>query len=299
MSVSELIAKLKSGDAKAIARAISLVENQTEGYQLILESLDTTLAVPIVGFTGPPGAGKSSLVNALVSLWAAAGLKVAVIAVDPASPFNFGSLLGDRLRMAGLFTHPNVFIRSLSTRGSLGGLSASIIEITDVFRNAGFDRIVIETVGVGQSEVEIAGIADTTVVVTVPESGDEVQTLKSGVMEIADIFVVNKSDREGADKFAQYLRDLSHSRSMDWQIPVIGTVAIENQGMQSLSDAIEAHAKISHHSERKYLLLAEKLETLVVRSRMKDFDLMQVASELKSEMNKPGFNLYVYSKRFL
>ncbi|MBS3914482.1 MAG: methylmalonyl Co-A mutase-associated GTPase MeaB [Bacteroidetes bacterium] len=296
--MKEFLNLLHAGDPKTIARAISLVENHSKGYQEILESLDSSRRIPVVGFTGPPGAGKSSLVNNLVTLWASTGRKVAVIAVDPASPFNFGSLLGDRLRMAGLFTHPNVFIRSLSTRGSLGGLSASIIEITDIFKNSGFDNIVIETVGVGQSEVEIAGIADTTVVVTVPEGGDEVQVLKSGVMEIADIFVVNKSDRDGAEKFAQFLRDMVHSKSGHWKIPVISTVATENTGIELLSLAIAEHAASMHTDERKYLLLAEKIEMLVARHKMKEFDLHKIALDLKDKMNKPGFNLYLYSKQF-
>lgn len=296
MSTSDLILCLKAGDHKAIARAISIVENRVPGYESILESLDPHFEIPVVGFTGAPGAGKSSLVNALAALWLEQGLKIAIVAVDPASPFNLGSLLGDRVRMSGLFNHPNVFIRSLSTRGSLGGLSASIIEITDIFRNAGFDRIIIETVGVGQSEVEIAGVADTTVVVTVPEGGDDVQVLKSGVMEIADIFVVNKSDREGASVFARYLRDLSHNREGQ-AVPVIETVAVENKGISNLAEAIVAH-KRDAHNQRKYLLLAEKLERLVIRDRMRDFDLEKVARDLESEMNKPGFNLYLYSRKF-
>ncbi|MCC7299124.1 MAG: methylmalonyl Co-A mutase-associated GTPase MeaB [Bacteroidia bacterium] len=297
--LNQLIHDFKNGDFKSVARAISLVENHGPGHEAILESLDTSIAIPVIGFTGPPGAGKSSLVNALVTYWAALQLKVAIIAVDPASPFNFGSLLGDRLRMSGLFTMSNVYIRSISSRGSLGGLSASIVEITDVLKNAGFQKIIIETVGVGQSEVEIAGIADTTVVVTVPESGDEVQTLKSGVMEIADIFVVNKSDRQGADKFAQHLRDLSHNRSSEWQIPVIETIATTGKGIEELHAAIDAHAAVSQTGAKKYLLMAEKLEQIIRRNRMQDIHVRELAKLLEQEMNKPGFNLYVYSKNFI
>jgi LAO/AO transport system kinase len=295
----QLISSLKAGETRSIARAISLVENRSNGYESILEALAPNLHIPVVGFTGPPGAGKSSLVNSLVGYWAQRGLKVAVVAVDPASPFNLGSLLGDRLRMPGLFTLSNVYIRSMSSRGSLGGLCASVIEVVDVLKNAGFDRVVIETVGVGQSEVEIAGIADTTVVLTVPESGDDVQTLKSGVMEIADIFVVNKSDRAGANKFAQFLRELSHSKAQDIEIPVIETIATEEKGIDTLSEAIDAHVRSGSVSERRYMLLAEKIEQLVAARRMADFNKMEVAQALKTEMNKAGFNLYLYIKTFL
>lgn len=301
MSYTPTIDSIRNGDLKAIARGLSIIENGTNGHEALLEQFSTDVHAPVVGFTGPPGAGKSSLVNALAGLWAKNGLKVAVLAVDPSSPFNFGSILGDRLRMAGLFTSENVFIRSVSSRGSLGGLSASIIEMVELLKNAGFDRIIIETVGVGQSEVEIAGVADTTVVVTVPESGDEVQTLKSGVMEIADIFVVNKSDRDGADQFAKYLIELVHSRlaaKEAWKTPVIKTVAIDSSGVKELNEAIVKHAESAKTSNRKHLLMAEKVEALVARKRMADFDLHKVADELKVEMQKPGFNLYKYSKKF-
>jgi LAO/AO transport system kinase len=294
--VLELKNAIKTGNVKAITRAISWVENHIVGYEALLESLQPQLHIPVIGFTGPPGAGKSSLVNSLAKHWLGQGLKIAILAVDPSSPFNFGSLLGDRIRMSELFTNPNIFIRSLSTRGSLGGLTASIIEITDVLRNSGFDRIIIETVGVGQSEVEIAGVADITIVVTVPESGDEIQTLKSGVMEIADIFVVNKADREGAGKFAHSLRNLAASR-----IPsalVIETVAVEGKGIPELSEAISNFRK-GINQERKYQLLALKLERLIVQQKMKDFDSIKIAKELESLMNNPGFNLYLYSKKFV
>ena len=184
---------------KALARAITRVENELTGYRELLHLLTPETGVPVTGFTGPPGAGKSTLINALVRHLRKAGKTVAVIAVDPTSPFNYGSLLGDRLRMQEHFNDEAVFIRSIATRGSLGGLSEKVIELVDLMRCAGFDHIIVETVGVGQSEVEIAGLADTTVVVLVPEAGDEIQTLKSGIMEIADVFVVNKADREGAE----------------------------------------------------------------------------------------------------
>ena len=292
------ISAIRSGDFKAIARALTLIENGLPAGDSILEHLSMAMHIPVVGITGSPGAGKSSLVNALAAFWLSKNLKVAVLAVDPSSPFNFGSILGDRLRMAGLFLNPNLFIRSVSARGSLGGLSASILSMTELLRNAGFDRILIETVGVGQSEVEIAGVADTTVVVTVPEGGDEVQAMKSGVMEIADIFVVNKSDREGADIFCKYLEELAHSRKGSWQIPVIKTVATENIGIELLDTAISQHGLTSKDLSRKCWLLAEKIESMVIRERMKDFNIAAVVKDLEVEILNPIFNLYNYSKKY-
>ncbi len=188
----QLLKQIQDGNIKALARCISLVENEYPGYEAMLQSLSAS-NTKIIGITGPPGAGKSTLVDSLIGLLVNAGKKVAVLCVDPSSPFNLGALLGDRIRMSDWYTNPNVFIRSLATRGSMGGLHPKIIEITDLLKAFQFDHIIVETVGVGQSEIEIAGLADVTVVVVVPEAGDEVQTMKAGLMEIADIFVVNKS----------------------------------------------------------------------------------------------------------
>ena len=199
--------KLEKGDHKSLARAISLVENEAAGYDDFLRSL-CPANTPVIGITGPPGAGKSTLTDALIKQLTADGKNIAVLCVDPSSPFNLGSLLGDRIRMTQWYDHPNVFIRSLATRGSLGGLHPSIVEITELLKAAAFDYIVVETVGVGQSEVEIAGLADVTIVVLVPEAGDEIQTMKAGLMEIADIFVINKADRPDADLFVKNLRSL-------------------------------------------------------------------------------------------
>ena len=295
MDWQSLSERVKAGETGAIARAISLVENNFTGADTFMELLDLSTSIPVIGITGPPGAGKSSLVNELVAFWLSQNLKVAVIAVDPSSPFNFGALLGDRLRMSGLFTHPHLFIRSLSSRGSLGGLSASIIETIDIFKHASFDHIVVETVGVGQSEVEIAGVADTTVVVMVPESGDEVQTLKSGVMEIADVFVVNKSDREGATRFASYLRERTQSGHGPHP-PVIETIATQGKGINQLSEAILSQHSSIENRGRKYLLMAEKLGRILARRRMADFNMQEESAKLEQLANKPGFNLYVYAK---
>jgi LAO/AO transport system kinase len=298
MSITPTPENLAAGHERAIARAISWVENQHPGSVELLEQLHGT--TPIIGITGPPGAGKSSLVNALALHWSAQNLKTAIVAVDPSSPFNLGSLLGDRLRMPGLFLDPKVYIRSVSARGSLGGLCTSIIEICDVLKHAQFDHIIVETVGVGQSEIEIAGIADTTIVVSVPESGDEVQTLKSGIMEIADIFVVNKSDRDGADAFANHLKKLAHYRMGDgtWESPVVKTIAMDGTGIQALSEAIHTHQTQGISNERKIQLLSDKAYRLIQRNRMRNISLASLRHEIEASQKQEPFNLYRFVKNF-
>jgi LAO/AO transport system kinase len=199
--IAKLLTAFDAGHRAALARAISIVENHRDGFDHLLASLHPRLGrARRIGITGPPGAGKSTITTALVEAMRADGLTVAVVAVDPTSPFTGGALLGDRIRMERVALDPGVYIRSMATRGSLGGLAAATRETCDVLDGFGFDRILIETVGVGQSELDVARTADTSVVVLVPESGDSIQTLKAGVMEIADLFVVNKSDRPGADR---------------------------------------------------------------------------------------------------
>lgn len=293
MDVTALLAAVKNGDRRALARCISLVENETPEAAAILQQLQFTKNVPIVGITGPPGAGKSTLISALINYLTADGKTVGVIAVDPTSPFNFGSLLGDRLRMSEHFTNERVFIRSLATRGALGGLSSKAIEISDVMRYAGFDLIIIETVGVGQSEVEIAGLADTTVLVLVPESGDDVQALKSGVMEIADIFVVNKSDRPGASTFVKNISELLHNRKFTgWSPPVIKTVAARNEGADALVAAISQHHELNLQHSRRTWLLTEKAWRLLQRERMRGFDKPTLYTHIETALENPDFNLY-------
>ena len=204
MDFDHLISELVAGKTAALARAISVVENMRPGFERLLGEIHRSLGrARRIGITGPPGAGKSTLVERLVSHYRSAGLKVAVVAVDPTSPFTGGALLGDRIRMESIALDKGVYIRSMASRGSLGGLATTTREVCDLLDAAGFDRILVETVGVGQSELDVARMADTTVLVLVPESGDGIQTLKSGVMEIADLFVVNKADRTGADKLRQ------------------------------------------------------------------------------------------------
>lgn len=298
-SASELFSKVLTGDYRALARAITIVENDLDGAEELLTSIDASKAAPVIGITGPPGAGKSTVISMLIGKLTSEGKKVAVIAVDPTSPFNFGSLLGDRLRMAEHFTNPNVFIRSLATRGSLGGLSAKAIEVSDMVRAAGFDLVIIETVGVGQSEVEIAGLADTTILVLVPESGDEVQALKSGIMEIADIYVVNKSDRPGANTLIRNLSQLLHARpDSDWTPRLVKTTASLNEGADDLIKAISEHGKAAAENNRKAYLFAEKAIRLIQQNRMKNIDRSQLISQISAEIQSKTFQLYRFVKSF-
>jgi LAO/AO transport system kinase len=293
--------QIQQGEAKALARCISLVENEVEDYEKLLQLLPYS-PTPVIGITGPPGAGKSTLVDALIEAMVGQQKKVAVVCVDPSSPFNLGALLGDRIRMSEWYNNPNVFIRSLATRGSLGGLHPKIIEITDLMKAAPFDFIIVETVGVGQSEIEIAGLADVTVVTVVPEAGDEVQTMKAGLMEIADIFVVNKSDRPDADLFVRNLKmmlaPVFHTKKVT--VPVIKTVASQKEGIaelfRAIADNIATGSQQPEASSKRSWLLAEKAFYLLQQKRMAGVN----KAELKNKIEAAGntFNLYQFIQNY-
>lgn len=290
-----LIDKIKDENFNALARLLTVVENDLEGTDVLLKSLHIDYTVPVIGITGPPGAGKSTLVNAMIENLSREGKRVAIIAVDPTSPFNLGSLLGDRVRMSAHFNKPNVYIRSVATRGSVGGLSAKIIEMVDVLRAANFDYVIVETVGVGQSEIEIAGLADLTIVVLVPEAGDEIQHIKSGLMEIGDAFVVNKSDREGADTFANNLKKMVHDRP--YRIPVLKTVADKNIGVEELLDWVKN--VVFTENKRRLFLYTEKAYKLIQNDRMKDLEKKALELEIAKVYNNEGFNLYRFIEPYL
>jgi LAO/AO transport system kinase len=302
MRVDALLEGLDRGDTAALARAISLVENQREGFERVLSAVHKKVGkrgTQRIGITGPPGAGKSTLTEQLVRAYRERGLKVAVIAVDPTSPFTGGALLGDRIRMESVSLDPGVFIRSMATRGAQGGLATTTEEVADVLDAFGFDRILIETVGVGQTELDVAATAETTVLVLVPESGDGIQTLKAGVMEIAELYVINKSDRPGADKLRQEIEVMlgirkgnafvnvkaHHGRPdgptvrrsapnqrpsgrptdrADWESPVLTTVATKGEGIAELVTALDRHRD---HLEQTGKLVDRRKRRLAARTR--------------------------------
>jgi len=298
--INHLRTGVQNGDRRALARAITVVEADLPGAAGILKSLSATDAARVVGLTGPPGAGKSTLANALVHHWVGQGLRVAVLAVDPSSPFHLGALLGDRIRLAPLFTHPSVFIRSLASRGALGGLHPRMLEVVDVVKEAGYNRILVETVGVGQSEVDVAGLADCTVVALVPEAGDTVQTMKAGLLEVAQILVVNKSDRDGAEEMAKSLRMMAHeAASHDRpEAPVVKTTASTGDGVAALAAAIDAHLDTGRPatSERRLHLLAVKTLRIVQDRHTTGLTPTKLKALLEVALQKPDFNLYAFAE---
>jgi len=269
--------KLFAGDPRTIARAISLVENYGAGSAELMKAVfPRTGNAKIIGITGAPGAGKSSLVDKLALYYKEAGKRVGIICVDPSSPFSGGAILGDRIRMSTLGTDPNIFIRSMATRGNLGGLSRATVDAVAILDAAGFDFVIVETVGVGQDEVEIVKAADVSVVVLVPGMGDDIQAIKAGIMEIGDVFVINKADREGVlrtQKELDALLSLAHRPDM-WHAPVVKTVATENKGIEDLSAAIDSYVEFqgssSHSSDRRKSIALWRLTELLQERLLKE-----------------------------
>ncbi len=297
MDSTAILQNIISGDFKTLAKAISKVEN--ENWDELLKLLPSSHK-KIIGITGPPGSGKSTLVNCLISEFINENKKVGVLCVDPSSAFNHGALLGDRIRMNAWYNHPDVYIRSLASRGNMGGLHPSIIEITDIMKSAPFDEIIIETVGVGQTETEIAALADTTIVVLVPEAGDEIQTMKAGLMEVADIFVVNKADRPDADKFVKSLLTMLAPafKLKENEIPVLKTIAAEKKGINELIEKIRWHKNIPEKSNKRINILVEKAYRLIQQKRMNDINKNELVEEIKKAYKKEDFNLYRFTENF-
>jgi LAO/AO transport system kinase len=294
--LEHLLEGIRLKDIKALSRSISFVENEVEGYEQLLKKLPAN-HTNIVGITGPPGAGKSTLVNALIKHIVSSGKTIGVLCVDPSSPFNYGALLGDRIRMNQWYNNPNVYIRSLAARGSLGGLHPNIIEITEVMKSFGFDYVIIETVGVGQSEVEIAGLADVTVVTLSPESGDDIQTMKAGIMEIADIFVVNKADRPEANAFTGSLQTMI-AHSTNNTIPVIKAIASQDVGVEELLKNINSLKSSGSGKHMQHHLYAEKIYRIIQKRRMTDIQMQELIAGIKSASENGEINLFDFADAY-
>jgi LAO/AO transport system kinase len=265
VSYQSLVERMLGGDRVALSRLMTLVESRGAERPHILSALNAHgRRAAVIGITGPPGAGKSTLLDRLVAAYRAAGRQVGIVAVDPSSPFSGGAVLGDRIRMQDHFLDEGVFIRSLSARGHVGGLARATRDVTRLLEAYGKDVIIVETVGVGQSELDIMRLAQTVVVVLVPEAGDTIQAMKAGLLEIADIFVVNKSDREGAERIKTELTAMLHLRSSDgWQVPVISAVATDGRGVDDVMKAM--------HNHQNHLQQTGELAARTRRGRREEF----------------------------
>ncbi|HMH00691.1 MAG TPA: methylmalonyl Co-A mutase-associated GTPase MeaB [Terriglobales bacterium] len=292
---------LRAGDPRALARAISVVENRTPGWSELLKAIFPHSGQSrILGLTGPPGAGKSTLVDQLARFYRKQGQTIGIIAVDPTSPYTGGAILGDRIRMQEHSSDAGIYIRSMATRGSLGGLARTTADVSTILGASGRDLIMIETVGVGQDEVDIVRLADITVVILVPGMGDDVQTIKAGIMEIADIFVINKSDREGAERVEREIRALQSLavRTDKWTPPIVKTVATEATGIPELAASIREY---ENHLQKENLMLKRNIENwqarLVemlrdamlekARDQLGDGEMAQYAAEVAEHKRDP------------
>ena len=299
--IQQLAEDVHSGDTRALARAISMVENRSNGWAALLKGLfPSTGRARLIGLTGAPGAGKSTLVDHLARLYRKQNRTVGIIAVDPTSPYTGGAILGDRIRMQEHFSDPGIYIRSMATRGSLGGLARATADVAVVLDASGRDLVLIETVGVGQDEVDIVRLADITIVILVPGMGDDVQSIKAGIMEIADIFVINKSDYPGAERVEREIRALQTLavRSDHWTPPIVKTVASEGAGIGELAEAIRTYEeylrkenlalKRSIHNWRERLV--EMLRDALLdkaREHMGDGELSRYAVEVARHERDP------------
>jgi LAO/AO transport system kinase len=302
MAEEDLISRVLNGEPRAVARAISRIEDHGANASEIMKALfPKTGNATVIGITGAPGAGKSSLVDKLALLYKDRGDRVGIVCIDPSSPFSGGAILGDRIRMASLGTEKNVFIRSMATRGNLGGLSRATVDAVAILDAAGFNRVIVETVGVGQDEVEIVKTADVSVVVLVPGMGDDIQAIKAGIMEIGDVFVINKADREGVlrtQKELEALLGLAHRPDM-WNPPIVRTIATESKGIEDLASAIESYSDFQKQEDtgrerrqsiarwRLMELLQERLLADLLRKNGASDMLETLAAEVAEKKTDP------------
>jgi len=287
-TAAELAERLLAGDKRALARAISLVENDDPaGWELVREVFPQTGRAAMVGFTGPPGAGKSTLIAAIVKSARARDREVAVLSIDPSSPFTKGALLGDRIRLSDHFLDPGVFIRSMASRGSLGGLSEATLQAALLMDASGKDDVLLETVGVGQAEVDIIDHADTIVLVLMPGSGDSIQALKAGIMEIPDVIVVNKADHPLTDTMVREIRGvLSLGPRTSWRVPIVRTEAVRGEGVDEVIEKVEEHrahieAEGTLEERRRRNLMNEVMQLATVRMRRRLDETVQEDPEVQ------------------
>ncbi len=308
METAELVERLLAGERRALARVLTRIEDGSPQHlrEAVRLLHPHTGGAQLIGITGSPGVGKSTLTNGLLAEWRRRGRRIAVLAVDPSSPFSGGALLGDRVRMQDHVLDEGVFIRSMANRGHLGGLSWATPQALLVLDAAGFDIVVVETVGVGQAEVEVASAADTTIVVLAPGMGDAIQAAKAGILEIADVFCVNKADRDGVDRTVRELRDMQHLGHPEWLAPICKTVASSDVGIAALIDAVDGHRAWLQESGRLDERRRQRARTQVhqitlgeVRRRFTTFDDGQLVDELAAAVAERKLDPYTAADRLL